>query len=96
MNSFMSQIDDKLIFSCTLNLPPGIYQYKFLCDPDWFLDNSKNFVLDKQGNKNHLIVLESFDNIYRIKPINYKTLREGYWECITVKELMNIYGHSVN
>lgn len=47
------------VYSCTLLLPPGKYEYKFVIDGVWCTDaNNQNFAPNDLGTFNSLLIVE--------------------------------------
>lgn len=48
------------VYSCRLLLEPGEYQYKFVIDGEWRLDNANpNFVPNEFGSLNSVLVVDA-------------------------------------
>ena len=54
-------------FSCTLNLNPGVYQYKYIVDGEWRHSPYQDPVADGKGGLNNIIVI----NPYYVDPFVY-------------------------
>ncbi len=55
----MEYCAEKSVYSCELFLPPGRYDYKFVLDGEWVLDESNpNFASNDFGTLNSVVVVE--------------------------------------
>lgn len=46
-------------YRCELELPPGVYEYKFVVDGEWLLDETNsNFVSNDFGTLNSVVAVE--------------------------------------
>ena len=50
---------EKAVYRCTLELSPGVYEYKLVVDGEWLLDDSNpNFVSNDFGTLNSVMKVE--------------------------------------
>ena len=48
------------VYSCTLELPPGKYEYKLVIDGEWFQDDENNeFVVNDFGTLNSSVTVKA-------------------------------------
>lgn len=72
-------------FEITLNLPPGEYEYKFIVDGEWKVDESRPLIADKKGEENnYLLVVDNSDIIHKKNNISERTFTQKPIKCPSV------------
>ncbi|MBE6375754.1 MAG: hypothetical protein E7050_04735 [Lentisphaerae bacterium] len=57
--NLMEYSTEKGVYSCTVQLSPGVYEYKLIVDGEWLLDEGNpNFVSNDFGTLNSIVTVK--------------------------------------
>ena len=57
--NLMEYSTEKGVYCCTVQLPPGVYEYKLIVDGEWLLDEGNpNFVSNDFGTLNSIVTVK--------------------------------------